>query len=103
MIELGGALGIAVIGSVLTSGYRRSVERSDVLPEPPVEAIAGSAGAGLAIAALQEPGVAIAIVDTVRSGIADGLGQAMLVPAAIAAIGAVYVAARTPRSAGAPS
>lgn len=101
--ELGGALGIAVIGSFLTAGYRNSVESSEALPAPMVEAISDSAGAGLAIAgetgASGDPELAGTIVDTVQNGIADGFGTAMLVAAAVAMAGAVYVAVRTPREA----
>jgi MFS family permease len=102
--ELGGALGIAVIGSILTAGYRSSVESSGALPPELLEPIADSAGAGLAIAgeaaAGGDPQVAGTIVDTVQSGIADGFGQAMLVAAAVAAVGAIYVAVRTPKGTG---
>ncbi len=100
--ELGGALGIAIIGSMLTAGYRSSVQDAGTLPEPLVEPIADSAGAGLAIAgqtaADGDPQLAGTIVDTVREGIADGFGQAMLLAAGVAIVGAIYVAIRTPRS-----
>lgn len=99
--ELGGALGIAVVGSMLTAGYRRSVESSDALPDALVEPISDSAGTGLAIAGETAAGgdqqLAGSIVDVVRDGIADGFGRAMLVAAGVAAVGAIYVALRTPR------
>ena len=41
--ELGAAFGIAIVGSMLTAGYRSTVESSD-LPEQLVEPIADSAG-----------------------------------------------------------
>lgn len=101
--ELGSALGIAVIGSFLTAGYRNWVTSSTLPPEL-VEPISDSAGAGLAIAGeaaaggdLQSAGT---IVDTVQSGIANGFGNAMLVAAAVAVAGAIYVAVRTPKDTG---
>ncbi len=101
--ELGGALGIAIVGSMLTAGYRSSVESSAALPDGLVEPIADSAGAGLAIAgeaaASGDQQLAGSIVSTVQQGIADGFGQAMLLAAAIAVAGAIYVAIRTPRTA----
>lgn len=100
--ELGGALGIAVVGSFLTAGYRNSVESSDALPAALVEPISDSAGAGLAIAgesaASGDQNLAGNIIDTVRLGIADGFSQAMLVAAAVAVVGACYVAIRTPKT-----
>lgn len=95
--EVGGALGIAIIGSALTSGYRSSVESElpESLPAEVGAAIGDSAGAGLAIAA--EQGAAGAeIVEAVRQGVADGFGTAMTIAAVAAVIGAIYVAVRTP-------
>ncbi len=95
--ELGGALGIAVIGSFLTAGYRRSIESSTALPPELLEPVSDSAGAGLAIAGQQQdPEFAGELVASVRDGIAAGFGQAMLVAAGVALVGAVYVAVRTP-------
>ncbi len=82
--ELGGALGIAIIGSMLTAGYRRSVEGAEALPPELVEPVSDSAGAGLAIAGQEGGPLAGTIVETVQTGIADGFGQAMLVAAGIA-------------------
>ncbi|MEM8903906.1 MAG: MFS transporter [Actinomycetota bacterium] len=97
--EVGGALGIAIVGSALTSGYRSSVE-ADLPAELPPElagAIGDSAGAGLAIAAEQGP-AGEPIVEAVRQAVADGFGTAMTIAAAAAVVGAVYVALRTPRA-----
>ena len=49
--ELGGALGIALIGSVLNSGYRASIATStDSLPPQAAEAVEQGVGSGLAVA-----------------------------------------------------
>ncbi|MEM9132662.1 MAG: MFS transporter [Actinomycetota bacterium] len=95
--ELGGALGIALIGSLLTSGYRQSVEESSALPAELINSIADSAGAGLGIAAAQpDQESAGLIISTVQTGISDGFSQAMLAAAVVALVGAAYVAIRTP-------
>ncbi len=92
------------VGSFLTAGYRSSVESSDALPAELVEPISGSAGAGLAIAgqtaASGDQQLAGSIIDTVSLGIANGFGQAMLVAAGVAVVGAIYVAIRTPKTTG---
>jgi hypothetical protein len=49
--ELGGVLGIAVLSSVLVSGYRRTIEPDLAgLPEPVAEVVADSPVGGLAVA-----------------------------------------------------
>ncbi|MEM8705407.1 MAG: MFS transporter [Actinomycetota bacterium] len=93
--ELGGAFGIAIIGSALTSGYRSTIESE--LPPELAEPIGDSAGAGLAIAA-QSGADGAAIVEAVQQGVADGFGVAMTLAAVAAVVGAVYVALRTPRT-----
>ncbi|MEM9611126.1 MAG: MFS transporter, partial [Actinomycetota bacterium] len=95
--EVGGALGIAIIGSALTSGYRSSVADGlpDALPPELGEAIGDSAGAGLAIAGEQGPAGA-EIVGAVQEAVSDGFGNAMTIAAIAAVIGAIYVAVRTP-------
>lgn len=101
--ELGAALGIAIVGSMLTAGYRNAVREADALPTAIAEPTADSAGAGFAIAgeaaANGDVELAETIVTTVRESIADGFNQAMLLAAGVALVGAVYVALRTPRRA----
>jgi hypothetical protein len=98
--ELGGAVGIALIGSALTSGYRSSIDTSGIaLDVAPV--IRDSAPAGLAIAdASSDP---VAIIDAVRNAVVDGFSQSMLLAGALLTVGAVYVAFRTPRPEAAPA
>jgi EmrB/QacA subfamily drug resistance transporter len=97
--EVGGALGIAVLGSALTGRYQSGVADATAhLPAqltgpaqdalPAALAIAdrlGPQGAGLAAAA--------------QSAFVDGLGLAMVIAAASVAVAAVFVLWRAPREA----
>jgi MFS family permease len=97
--ELGGALGIALLGSALTSGYRAGVDDAATqLPSAATGAIRDSAAAGLQVA--ESAGAdAPTIVTTVRESLASGFSQAMWLSAGVLVVGAVYVAVRAPRRA----
>jgi MFS family permease len=93
--ELGGAIGIALIGSTLTSGYRGSIDDAAALPAEVAPIVRDSAPAGLqAAASATDPAT---VVDAVRSAVTDGFSQAMVVAGALLVIGAAYVARMTPR------
>lgn len=95
--ELGGAIGIAVLGSALTAGYRTSIDNSAAaLPTGTLDTVRDSAAAGFGVAEQSGPG-APAIVGIVRTAVADGFSQAMVVATVLLAIGAIYVGLRTPR------
>lgn len=84
--ELGGAVGIAVMGSVLTASYRSSVEAAG-LPADLEPAVADSAAAGLATAgATGDPDLAALVQRSVEAG----FGDAMLAAAAFLAAAAVW-------------
>ena len=88
--ELGGALGVAILGSLLTSAYRDGL--GDALagaPAPAVEAARSSLGGALAVAEQLGDG---AIADAARAAFVDGLGIAVLVGAAMTLLGAAFVA-----------
>lgn len=89
--ELGGALGVAVIGSVLSSLYGdRLVERAGTtVPPSAVEAAQDSAGSALAVAEQLggEPGSALAAA--ARDAFIHGFTRASLVAAAFAVLGAL--------------
>jgi MFS family permease len=90
--ELGGALGIAVIGSVLSSTYRDSF----ALPDS-----GGGLAAGLADKARESLGMAAHVggpfADAGRAAFVDGLQVALLVGSTAALVAAVLVAALIPR------
>jgi hypothetical protein len=91
--ELGGTLGVAVIGSVFLSVYGGEVVkayRSLGLPPEFEETVRESIGGGLAVAA-QVPGDAgAALVAAVQSAFIDGLARGSVVAAVVVAVGALF-------------
>jgi hypothetical protein len=87
--ELGGALGIAVLGSVLTSTYRAHLS----LPEVP-RPLAEHARSSLALASRVSPDVA----GRARDAFADGMSYALLGGAAAVLAAAIAVAVLLRRS-----
>jgi EmrB/QacA subfamily drug resistance transporter len=93
--EIGAALGVAVLGSVMSSTYRPRVTEaiSGVpVPEDAAHAIADQIGAAMSIAARLggEPGRRLA--DAASSGFADGMSIAFVIGAAALLLGAAIVA-----------
>ena len=89
--EVGGVIGIAVLGTVLAVGYAASLETPAGLPADVAETVEDSAGAGLAIAA-QAPGgaeLAAQIRAAFEQGTADALWLAGLVTLGAAGLVAV--------------
>jgi len=96
--ELGGAVGIAIIGSALTVGYRSSVDHQSSAIDPALlEATRNSAATGLATAE-QAGASAPAVVEVVRQALVDGFASAMAVATALLLVAAVIVALRTPNA-----
>ena len=98
--EVGGALGVAVLGSVLASQYTSTIDTAGV-PGP----AAGAAGESLggAVVAAQHVGgqAGAALLDAARTAWVHGFGVALTVAAAVAAAGATVAAIWLPaRSAG---
>lgn len=103
-LELGGALGIAVLGSLLGTAYRD--ELTDLvgnrLPAEAMETAKDSVGAGLAVAerVAQDPSAgpqqAQAAVDAVHQAFAHGVAQASLIGGIIMAAGTLIVLAILP-------
>ncbi|MFF5648792.1 MFS transporter [Streptomyces collinus] len=103
-LELGGALGIAVLGSLLGTAYRD--ELTDLvgnrLPAEAMETAKDSVGAGLAVAerVAQAPSAgpqqAQAAVDAVHQAFAHGVAQTSLIGGIIMAAGTLIVLAVLP-------
>ncbi|MEH0525908.1 MFS transporter [Streptomyces stelliscabiei] len=103
-LELGGALGIAVLGSLLGTSYRD--ELTDLvgnrLPAEAMETAKDSVGAGLAVAqrVAQDPSAgpqqAQAAVDAVHQAFAHGVAQTSLIGGIIMAAGTAIVLAILP-------
>ena len=90
--ELGGTLGVAVLGSVFSSVYGPRL--ADALaglpiPAPALQAARGSVGATLAVAQQAGPEGGQVIVNAARTAFVDGLGAASLVAAGVVFLGAL--------------
>lgn len=90
--QLGGALGVAVIGSVLNTVYReRMVDVVAGLPAPAAQAAGDSVGAAVAIGTQLGGAAGDALAATARTSFVEALGPAAIVAAAIALTTAVLV------------
>ena len=85
--ELGGALGVAVLGSLLQSAYSARIGDLVSVPEPLREAASKSLGAAMkasATLAETDPGAAARLVDEARQGYVSGMHLALVVAATVA-------------------
>lgn len=94
--ELGGAVGIALVGSVLSASYQSNVSpATSALPPPVAEVVERGIGPALAVAAeigaQGEPLVAAA-----RQAYVDGMRPALLLLAALTAVATILTAVRGP-------
>lgn len=94
--ELGGALGIAVLGSVLNAGYRSDLNLEG-LPGPVAEAAHSSLAAANIVGAKTGN---TALIDQARDAFASGLHLALLTGAGAALLGAIAVAVLLRRAPG---
>jgi len=87
--EVGGALGVAILGSAFNSGYRSGIgDRSDAIPPDSLGAVRNSIDAALAIAERIGGATGARVADAARYAFADGLDRAMLVAALFVVVGA---------------
>ena len=91
--ELGGTLGVAVIGSVFASLYASGVDR---LPASVPGAASDSIGAAFAVAEQVGGAPGALIRDVAGSGFYDGLEAGCLVAAGVCLVGAIMVATMLP-------
>jgi EmrB/QacA subfamily drug resistance transporter len=98
--QLGGALGVAVIGSVMNTVYRdRMTEVVPPLPGPAADAARDSVGAAVAIAGQIGGAAGEALAAVARIAFVDALGLAAVVAAGVAVATAAFVARAMPRDA----
>jgi EmrB/QacA subfamily drug resistance transporter len=96
--QLGGALGVAVIGSVMNTVYRdRMVDATAGLPPAAANAVSDSVGAAVAIAGRIGGAVGDALAAAAGEAFVDGLGIAATVAAVVAVGTSLYVLRRMPR------
>jgi EmrB/QacA subfamily drug resistance transporter len=94
--QLGGALGVAVIGSVINTAYRdRMTEAVAGLPAQAAAAASDSVGAAVAIGARLGP-AGQSLVGVARSSFVESLGTAAIVAAGVAIATAIFVVRTMP-------
>jgi EmrB/QacA subfamily drug resistance transporter len=93
--QIGGTVGVAVLGTVLNSVYRGNVDGLG-LPAQAAEAVERGLGGGLAVA--EKTGSAD-LLDSVRDAFLTSLNTTMWVSAGIAVVGAALAAVLMPRRA----
>jgi EmrB/QacA subfamily drug resistance transporter len=94
--EFGGALGIALIGSVLSAGYRAGLGSSaDALPPAAAEAVNSGIG-GASVVASQAGAAGEQIMTVARSAFVDGLSQSLWIAAGISVLAGLSAFLWTP-------
>ena len=88
--ELGGALGIAILGSIVSSAYRSNVDVSELPPEA-ADAAKESVGAALGVSQSLDPQAAGALVEHAGAAFTDAINVAMAVSAVISVIAGAIV------------
>jgi EmrB/QacA subfamily drug resistance transporter len=97
MREVGGAFGIAVLGSVLAGGYRNGMEAATSnLPGPAADAARGSIAAATEIAHRAGPHGA-ALLESAHAAFVDGLSTSLIVGACVLVVAGAVVAVLGPR------
>jgi MFS-type transporter involved in bile tolerance (Atg22 family) len=95
--ELGGALGIAVLGAVLSSAYSDKIQQiATQLPEQAREVVSGSLAGAMAVAEQAGP-QGQQLVTFAKEAWMSGLSQAMIIAAAIVAVAAVVALVWLPK------
>lgn len=97
--ELGGAVGVALIGSILSAGYRSGVSAATGdLPPEAARAVEGGIGGAVAVAGQLGDGGA-PLLDVARDAFVDGWVQSMWISVGLALAVAVVAAVWLPRRA----
>ena len=95
--EVGGTLGVAVLGSVLSSSYGSGMDDATAgLPHAAAEAASDSVGAAHEIGAQIGGGAGAKLIDTANSAFVDAMATTATLAAAAAVIGALIALAFLP-------
>ena len=95
--QLGGALGVAIIGSAINTVYRdRMTDAVTALPPQAAGPAGDSVGAAIAIAGRIGGAAGDALAAAARNGFVDALGVAAIIAAGVAVVTAVLVARTMP-------
>jgi EmrB/QacA subfamily drug resistance transporter len=101
--ELGGALGVAVLGSLVTSTYTGAIADSvSGLPESAQAAAESGLTGALAVASQLGPS-GVAVADAAKQAFVDGMSFAALVGAAVVTVASLLTWRLLPRSTPAPT
>ncbi len=96
--EIGGALGVAILGSITASSYASSISASPVYKAAAQQSPAGAAalknsvGAAAALASQLPGGTAKLVTDAANNAFVDALGHTVIVGAIVALLGAIVAA-----------
>jgi EmrB/QacA subfamily drug resistance transporter len=94
--ELGGAVGVALIGSVLSAAYSANVAGAAAgLPEQAADAVQGGIGGAAAVSAQMGPAGA-SVMDAARTAFVDAWQTTMWLSAGLAVAAAVFALVWTP-------
>ena len=94
--EVGGAVGVALLGSILSSGYASSIEPAlEGLPPELAEPAGDGIGSAFAVAG-QAGDRGPAIIDAAKHAFVDGWVQSMWIGVGLAAVALAYLVARGP-------
>ena len=95
--EVGGTLGVAVLGSVLTTSYGSGMDDAPpALPHAAAEAASDSVGAAHEVGAQLGGGAGATLIDTANSAFVDAMATTATLAAAAAVIGALIALAFLP-------
>lgn len=87
---VGGSLGVAILGSLLSSGYRSEVEPATAsLPAPAGEAAADSLGGALGVAGQLGGEAGRALTESAQTAFVSGMNTAAIVAAAVVLAGSL--------------
>jgi EmrB/QacA subfamily drug resistance transporter len=89
--QVGGALGVAVLGSVLAAGYRAAIQPALRDAPPPIAQAAGDSIGAAATIATQLGPQGQGLLEAARSAFLQGMGDALQVGAGVAAAAALLV------------
>jgi Na+/melibiose symporter-like transporter len=104
VMQVGGALGVAIIGSVLSAGYRSSVDgvlAGHAVPAWVADIIRSSVGGALQVAHRAGGSIGQALATAAHHGFLHGMDVAMVAASVVAVLGALVVMAFLPARAGA--
>lgn len=97
--QIGGTLGVAVVGSIFSTLYIRHLSESDILGKAPAaaqESARDGLAQGLQVAAQAPPPIAETLRTTVSDAFMSGLHAGCLTAAAVCLVGAFFVLAFLP-------